>query len=223
MYKFAIIFFIFLSFTKMFASNAKLDCSRLSISELSVLSTQNQPDALFELGFRYANGLGINKDHETALTLYRRAAELGHAIAEFTLGNYYADGFIMHQNYTEAVKWWRLAAQQDIALAQCKLGICYAQALGVKEDNVEAVKWYRMSAEKGCAKAQLLLGNKYYDGKGIIHSDERAYFWYLLACANGDSNVYRDAYNNREIVVYLLNQEQINRMKKEAQAWLDYR
>jgi uncharacterized protein len=221
--KITILLFVFfaLSFNTVFASVNEIDCSILSIPELASLACSDHPDAQYELGLRYAQGLGVKQNYNTAIALYRKAADKGNALAEYTLGNYYFEGLVLHRNYTEAVKWWRLAALQDISLAQYKLGVCYANGHGVKQDYSEAIKWYRISADKGCAKAQLLLGNKYYDGKGVIQSDERAYFWYLLACANGDSKIYKDAFYNREIVVKLLTSEQIAYIQYESQNWLD--
>jgi len=213
--------FIFLSFTLLFAATEKVNCTSLSIPELSALSMDNHPDAQFELGLRYANGLGVAKNLTEAIHLYRKSAESGYALAQYTLGNYYAEGCVVKKDLIEAVKWWRKAANQGITDAQYKLGVCYAKGYGVIPDNRESVKWYEMASMQGHPLSQLLLGNKYYDGKGIIQSDERAYFWYLLSSALGDANTYKNAYCNRQIVVQYLTPEQISYIQNEAQVWYD--
>jgi len=42
--------------------------------------------AQFNLGMCYANGDGVAKDAEQAVSWYRRAAEAGHTDAQFNLG-----------------------------------------------------------------------------------------------------------------------------------------
>jgi hypothetical protein len=43
-------------------------------------------DAMSHLGHMHANGLGVKANNETALSLFKRAAEKGHAHAQYGLG-----------------------------------------------------------------------------------------------------------------------------------------
>src|SRR5438309_9048594 len=52
---------------------------------------------------------------------YRKAAEQGHADAQFALGACYANGRGVGKDEVEAGKWYRKAAEQGHAEAQCRL------------------------------------------------------------------------------------------------------
>ena len=71
-------------------------------------------DALHNLGFLYANGMGVRQDMKQALRLWHEAAEQGHPVSQFNLGmTYYQEG-----NYSEAAKWLKKSAEQGYMQAQ---------------------------------------------------------------------------------------------------------
>jgi len=111
-------------------------------------------DAQYNLGNRYFNGEGVEKDAAEAVKWYRKAAEQGHAKAQFNLGVCYRNGWGVEKDAAEAVKWYRKAADQGDADAQSMLGLCYYMGWGVEKDAAEAVKWYRKSAEQGLEEAR---------------------------------------------------------------------
>ena len=51
-------------------------------------------------------------DYEAAVKWYKRAAEQGHASAQFNLGEMYFKGQGVTQDYTRAYMWWEIAASQ---------------------------------------------------------------------------------------------------------------
>jgi len=108
----------------------------------------------YERGGKYYFGLGVDKDYSEAAKWFRKAAEQGHAKAQFILGVMYANGQGVAQDNAEAVKWYRRAAEQGNAKAQLNLGVMYANGQGVAQDNAEAVKWFRKAAEQGDTDAQ---------------------------------------------------------------------
>ena len=95
--------------------------------------------AQYQLGLRYDNGDGVQKDSAEAVKWFRKAAEQGYAPAQ----NEYGKHLMNERDVVEAVMWFRKAADQGYDKAQNNLGICYATGQGVKKDMVEAVKWYR--------------------------------------------------------------------------------
>ncbi len=80
---------------------------------------------------------------------YRKAAEQGHAEAQFKLGAMYFSGDGVLQDDAGAVKWYRMAAEQGHAAAQADLGYMYENGLGVPQDDAEAEKWHWKAAEQG--------------------------------------------------------------------------
>ena len=144
--------------------------------------------ALYERGEDYYYGRGVEQDYGKALKWYRRAAEQGHADAQFSLGVMYRNGQGIAQDDSEAVKWYRLAAEQGHAKAQNNLGLMYDNGQGVPQDYGEAVKWYRRAAEQGHANAQNNLGVMYEYGQGIPQNYGEAVKWYRLAAGQGNAN-----------------------------------
>ena len=62
------------------------------------------------------------KDYETAVKLYKEAAEQGNEKAQFNLARCYAKGEGVEKDRGEAAKWMRQSAEQGFALAQNNLG-----------------------------------------------------------------------------------------------------
>jgi TPR repeat protein len=175
---------------------------------------QGSVQAQFSLGERYRRGQGVAQDDAEAAKWYQKAAEQGHAEAQYILAQ--AQDFevtkraaergdakaqynlgVMYKtsgawggskNYFEAVKWFRKAAEQGFTLAQYSLGGMYAFGQGVAKDNAEAVKWYRKAAEQGNAAAQYNLGKMYLDGLGVARSHVEATKWWRKAAEQGNAN-----------------------------------
>ncbi len=128
-----------------------LESERKAQEELErKLQAETDAKPLYEQGEKYY----ADKNYNDALYYYRRAAELGHAQAQFKLGVMYYSGDGVKQDYVETVKWYRKAAEQEYAPAQYNLGLMYQCGYGVQQDKSEAVKWYRKAAEQGDTDAQ---------------------------------------------------------------------
>jgi uncharacterized protein len=63
-----------------------------------------------QLGFLYANGLGVTQDHAAAASWYRKAANQGRANTQASLGLMYVFGLGVPQDYVTAHMWFDLAA-----------------------------------------------------------------------------------------------------------------
>ena len=76
-------------------------------------------------------GQGVRQDYAEAAKWNRKAAEQGHANAQFNLGFMYATGNGVLQDYAEAMRWFRKAADQGDASSQFILGSMYDSREGV--------------------------------------------------------------------------------------------
>ena len=103
----------------------------------------------------YEDGVAaINRgDHEAAYTLFRQAAEHGHARAQSSLAAMHYSGLGVPKDREQAVYWYTKAAEQGHAGAQYNLGLMYAQGEGVRKDQEQALYWYTKAAEQGHAEA----------------------------------------------------------------------
>lgn len=170
-------------FDRLIASN-----NAAQINALRTKAEGGDATAQFDLGHKYAAGVGVAQDYEEAAKWYRKAAEQGDAFAQNNLGVCYADGNGVAKDEAEAVKWYRNAAQKGLAVAQDNLGKCYAHANGVTQDYVEAVKWFRTGAEQGYAAAQYSLSVCYANGTGVVQDDAEAMRWCRKAADQGDAS-----------------------------------
>jgi uncharacterized protein len=109
------------------------------------------------------------------------------------------------------MKWYRLAADQGRDDAQYQLGHLY-----YKQDNyAEAAKWFQLAADQGRADAQSNLGAMYAEGEGVPQDFVLALMWFSLAAAQN----HREAMENRDKAVLLMNAGQIAEAQKLASKW----
>jgi TPR repeat protein len=154
--------------------------------ELRQKADKGDPAAEFALGKRYETGSGVESNLTEAANWFRKAAEQGHAHAQFFLSFYYLAGTGgVESNLCEAVKWCRKAAEQGFSDAQTGLGSCYAQGWCVQSNQNEAVKWYRKAAEQGELSGVISLGKCYVNGDGVPKDLVEAYKWFDIAARKG--------------------------------------
>ena len=67
------------------------------------------------VGFLYAQGHGVPKDHAEAAQWFRKAADQRHVKAQHALGILYYRGHGVPKDRAEAARWYRLAADQGHA------------------------------------------------------------------------------------------------------------
>jgi len=88
----------------------------------------------------YSNGDGVAKDAEQAVSWYRRAAEAGHAVAQYNVGVCYAQWRRCCQGCRACnVRGTGCSAEAGHPDAQLHLGVCYYHGNGVAKDAEEAV------------------------------------------------------------------------------------
>lgn len=69
----------------------------------------------------FGNGRGVEANAQEAAKWYRRAAEQGHAKAQFAAGNLYLGGVGVKADMAEARRWLQKAAEQGHQRAQMVL------------------------------------------------------------------------------------------------------
>ncbi len=148
------------------------------------LAKQGDVRAQASLALIYAQGLGVAKDPQKAITWYTRAAEAGLAQAQFDLGSKYFRGDIVPRATDKAVHWWRKAAQAGLAEAQYNLALSYERGTGIAQDARQALHWYLESARQGHALAQYALGVLYADGRGTRQDLQQARTWFEAAAVH---------------------------------------
>ena len=81
------------------------------------LAQQGYPLAECQVGYFYAEGLGVEKDQDKALYWTRRSAEHGNRDAQCNLAYFYEHSFGVDKDMEQAIFWYRQAARQGKAYA----------------------------------------------------------------------------------------------------------
>jgi TPR repeat protein len=138
------------------------------------------------LGNHYHHGLrGFQQDHEKAIELYTRAADLGYSKAHYQLGGIYYEG-----GYLKKAKiHYEAAAMAGDEASRFHLG-----GIEAHSGNMErAVKHWMIAASAGCFHAMQHLKISFEKGHTSKESIDTALTAYNSSCAEMRSKA-RDAY-----------------------------
>lgn len=158
----------------------------------------------YNLAMLYVQGTGVVKDDRRAAELLKKAANLGHAGAQFELGRALYDGrgiekdvgeaarycwLAFEQDYEDATKWadsaaadwFRTAAEKGDAEAQFRLASLILKNNGPHGDNKQAIAFLTQSAEQGHHCAQMYLGVLYANGIGTTRNPMISEQWFSAA------------------------------------------
>ena len=172
--------------------------------------TLEQIEALYQEGEKYYYGDDeVSQNYVTACEYYLKAAEAGHAEAQYSIGFCYKLGRGVEQDTQKARYWLEKAAAQghgrarqalqQLPAAQSptsrltpaqiedlyKTGGKYYNGQGVAMDKTKAVEYFTQAAEAGHVEAQYLLGQCYRYGVGVSVNYKKAREWYEKAAAQG--------------------------------------
>lgn len=170
------------------------------LKRASAVATIDCPHSIMDLARLFEKDSGcpmIIPDEGYSLELYRKAAKLGHAPAQYRLGTCHEFGLLnCPMEPQTALKWYAKAADQGFAEAELALSHWYltgipAPALKdqehleehivIKPSETEAFEWARRAAEQGLPKAEYTLGYYYEEGIGVESDLGAALMWYRRA------------------------------------------
>lgn len=86
-----------------------------------IMAQKGDPDAQFNVGHAYEQGVGVRRDMNKALHWYRKAADQNHDFAQYSIGLFYEQGLGVAQDTGQAKIWYQLAAKNGNELAKQKL------------------------------------------------------------------------------------------------------
>lgn len=114
-------------------------------------------DEIFQLALASRNGMGRQRDDRDAFGLLLRAAEQGHAQAQYHLGQMYGRGRGTAQDYEKALSWLQKAARQGVSDAQHLLCLAYALGRGALPNRTQALAWCKVAIAFGSKDAETAL------------------------------------------------------------------
>ena len=144
--------------------------------------------AQYNLGYKLANGIGVERDMKLAADWYLKAAEQGLPEAQYNLSTIYWHGLNGKIDRPQAIRWLEKAAEQGIVRAQYALGNAYYwdYGQGLPQDFSLAAYWYAKAAEKGDPYAQFNLGICFKKGYGVKQDLNKAFSLFSLSA---DKNI----------------------------------
>jgi len=149
--------------------------SDIDTKELQKDAQTGDLDSQFKLGIAYSNGtLGLGTNFVKASQWFQKAANQGHARAQYNLAVILAEGWGMEPDQEMATVWLFKAARQGVADAQYHFGIALIED---PETQPQAIDFITKAAKQGFAEAELALAVFYSDGFGVPKDDSKARTW----------------------------------------------
>jgi localization factor PodJL len=176
---------------------------------------EGNASAVYELGVRATDGVGMARDHKLALRLFERAAAAGSGPAQFRLGNMHEKGIGTTRDAKMAMTWYRRAAEKGNAKAMHNLAVLIAEGAEGKPDYSEAAKLFRKAAEFGVRDSQFNLAILLGRGLGLEQDLLQSYTWFAVAARQGDT----DAASKRDEVGAKLTAVDLGAARNASLAW----
>jgi len=154
---------------------------------LQLSADQNQPDAIANLGLCFARDeLPMwERDVAKAIACFRRAGEMGVALAQCCLGVYYKNGEGVPRDMAKAAALYKLAAEQGNKEAEYNLSKCFYYGDGLERDRGQAAVLERRAALQGHPEAQFRVGYRFHKGDAVDRDAATAFGWYSKSALQG--------------------------------------
>ena len=96
------------------------------------------------------NSIGAKEKSQRSILWFRKAAEQGHAQAQFSLA-------LSHEG-ERYFSWMLRAADQGVVDAQFNIGVAFDNGESVPHNHTEACRWFKLAATIGDAESQYMVG-----------------------------------------------------------------
>lgn len=130
---------------------------RRSDEVVARLSMSRDPDDLYQLALMYTRGVGVDSDPDQAAKWLIKAAEAGHARAQYDLARAFWKGDGVKQDKALSAQWTRAAAENGNIDATYNYGVMLLNGQGVQADRKEGRVWLKKAADAGLARAKQAL------------------------------------------------------------------
>ncbi len=133
--------------------------ARGSAEELAfLLERKDETTSAFNLGNRYAAGLGVARDPFAAFAYFLQAAQGGMANAEYAVASMLSNGDGVPKDALASKQWMLKAAKHGVAEAQgaCAVAFWYGSE-GFPKDSAQALQWAQAAAQQGSEYGELIM------------------------------------------------------------------
>ena len=153
------------------------------------------PDAIERMAEAYlGDELGLEKDEKTALKLFKRAAKLGNAAAQYNLGMAYACGYYgVTPDKDKALHWLKQSVKGENPSACLQVGLYYYYTVKTEAAYKKAFYLFTDAYNLGENEAIINIGLCYLQGNGVKEDKKEAVKCFRTAAEKYSSGV---AYHN---------------------------
>lgn len=138
------------------------------------------PAAQYDVALMYANGIGVEKSVEQALSWTESAAKKGHSAAQFLLGTAYLGSLGVKRDTQQALKWLVKATESGSDKAPLRLAkFVQGEAASIGADAMA------IAAQRGVAEAQLHMARHWVVDKDLPNDAGAALHWCQKAAEQG--------------------------------------
>ncbi len=120
---------------------------KASFEWLSAAAARGRAHAMAEVGLRYSNGAGVERDFVKAAQWFEKARAAGDISARTLLAECYLFGKGVSKDEAKAIALLQDAAAANDPRAMDQLGTCYHKGIGVARDDREAFRFYSAAAK----------------------------------------------------------------------------
>jgi len=167
--------------TRQISASATTGAISISLEQAAI---RGDAVAQYELALsRLSNG-----QTPEGVSLLRRAANQGLAMAQYRLAKLFERGEGVPVDLAQARQWTERAAAAGNRKAMHDLGVYYARGEGAPLDEASAFRWFGQAAELGVADSQFNLGVLYQQGRGTVANNSEALYWFSIAARAGDND-----------------------------------
>ncbi|MEM9635022.1 MAG: SEL1-like repeat protein [Pseudomonadota bacterium] len=130
----------------------------------------------------------LRPDGDSAVRVYRLAANLGNPDAFLKLGDLYLSGDLVTSDPEKAFSFFQQAADLGSETASVNVGLMMIEGTGTSHNISGGIELLTEAAENGNAKALMALGDIYRTGKpqGVDADPERSFGFYKRASDGGN-------------------------------------
>jgi TPR repeat protein len=129
---------------------------------------------------------------EEIFSLYARAAEAGHAAAQYNVAMMYANGETVNVDYQQSAYWFQKSSNQNFAPAKFRLGEMYFFGMGGLQRDVERAQGlFQHGAELGDVDAQMNYAIMRAGARGEESAGDEALYWMEQAQQGGHESAER--------------------------------
>ncbi|NDG71445.1 MAG: sel1 repeat family protein, partial [Proteobacteria bacterium] len=159
------------------------------IAMIEAAAKVGDPDAQFELGQLWLQGIGRERNDWRAFQAFEKSAEGGHLDGLHMLARCYARGIGTSIDRSQAAHLFRLAADKGHAEGMYGFAMALTNGRGIEANPVVATEWMKKAADAGSPAAHIALAKEALspkpDGSCDIVSAKRHYLEAARAGDNG--------------------------------------